>query len=175
MNTRLPATELLSYISEYYEYIEDELGFVFKKANARRNTHRIGQRIGNRHPDYGYVSVKIKGRYYREHHLVFLLFNKRLPEDEIDHINKVQWDNRIENLRECARGQNCAHRSNTWNTQSGYRGVHLHKKTGKWEAGIRVNKKRIYLGLYEDKVEAAKAYDEEAKKHFGDFATLNFK
>ena len=42
---------------------------------------------------------------------------------------------------------------------SGYRGVGWHKTSKKWIAKININKKRIYLGYFSDKVEAAKAYD----------------
>ena len=42
---------------------------------------------------------------------------------------------------------------------SGYRGVGWHKRYNKWVAKISVNKKRIHLGYFSDKVEAAKAYD----------------
>ena len=47
---------------------------------------------------------------------------------------------------------------------SGYRGVSWHKTSKKWIAKININKKRIYLGYFSDKVEAAKAYD----KHIED-------
>lgn len=42
---------------------------------------------------------------------------------------------------------------------SGYRGVCWNKRYNKWVAKISVNKKRIHLGNFGDKIEAAKAYD----------------
>lgn len=53
---------------------------------------------------------------------------------------------------------------NTQVGQSGYYGVHWHKAARKWSVYIRIEHERVYLGLYEDKIEAAKAYDREARK-----------
>jgi hypothetical protein len=44
----------------------------------------------------------------------------------------------------------------------------------RWRARIRVNGKRIYLGSFIDETDAAKAYDNDARKHHGQFASLNF-
>lgn len=57
---------------------------------------------------------------------------------------------------------------------SGYRGVNFHKRARKWEASISVNNKRIYLGVHSNKDDAARAYDEAAKKFYGAEAKLNF-
>jgi hypothetical protein len=45
------------------------------------------------------------------------------------------------------------------NNSSGYKGVYLNKKLGKYIAKININKKSIYLGLYPTAVEGAVAYN----------------
>lgn len=42
---------------------------------------------------------------------------------------------------------------------SGYRGVTFHKRVGKFQAAIGIDKKLIYLGLFTTSLEAAVAYD----------------
>lgn len=53
----------------------------------------------------GYLIMKIKGKQYKAHRLIFAYFNGYFP-IEIDHINRVRTDNRIENLRSATRQLN---------------------------------------------------------------------
>jgi hypothetical protein len=93
----------------------------------------------------------------------------------VDHINGNTLDNRRSNLRLATKQQNaCNMRVNKEGCTSKYRGVGWHKMSKKWAARIMVNGRRIHLGLFNSEVEAAKAYDEAAKKYFGEFARLNF-
>lgn len=90
-----------------------------------------------------------------------------------DHINGNGLDNRRINLRKCTARQNSLNHGFNKNNTSGYKGVGWHKQVSKWRAYIEVNKKHISLGLFENKKEAALAYNTAAKKHFGEFAKIN--
>jgi hypothetical protein len=68
----------------------------------------------------------------------------------------------------------CNSRRDKSKTYSRYRGVSFSKRKGKWFATIRHNGKKIWLGYFDDELSAARAYDEAAKKHHGEFARLNF-
>lgn len=59
---------------------------------------------------------------------------------------------------------------------SGYKGVVAYKggKFGKWCAQITVKLKLIRLGIFDDIVEAAKAYDRAALEYFGNDWPINF-
>ena len=58
-------------------------------------------------------------------------------------------------------------------TSSRFKGVCWHSRNWIWEAYIRVNKIRKYLGTFENEGDAAIAYNEAALKYFGKHAFLN--
>lgn len=91
-----------------------------------------------------------------------------------DHKNRDSLDCRRENLRPATPSQNSANRSRQSNNTSGFKGVSFRRRAGKWRADIKVHGKQRSIGLFSDPVEAARAYDEAAKKTFGEFASLNF-
>ena len=94
----------------------------------------------------------------------------------VDHINHNGIDNRRANLRLATHRQNSYNRIHfTKNPSSKYKGVSFRKRTKKWDAKIRYDGKNKHIGSFKDEIEAAKAYDEAAKKYQGEFAALNFK
>jgi hypothetical protein len=92
---------------------------------------------------------------------------------QTDHINGNGLDNRRCNLRPVTSQQNRANQRKTRGT-SQFKGVYLRRRERNWEAAIKVNRRRIYLGTFSSEVEAARAYDAAARHHFGEFAALNF-
>jgi hypothetical protein len=93
---------------------------------------------------------------------------------QVDHINGDGLCNLRENLRVCTVAENLRNRRKPVNNTSGYKGARLHKETNRYQACIEINGKAIHLGYYTDPVDAARAYDEAARKYFGEFAKLNF-
>ena len=100
---------------------------------------------------------------------------------QTDHINHNTLDNRKQNLRICTHRQNQYNRVKHKNTTSKYKGVYLAKQKYKdkiyryWMAYIFFNGKSINLGHFKTEIQAAHAYDKQAKELFGKFALLNFK
>lgn len=97
------------------------------------------------------------------------------PDDPaVDHIDGDGLNNSRSNLRLCTSSQNSANRRRLpGGASSRYRGVTLHRKTGKWQAAIGVERQRIYLGLFDSERDAALAYNDAAVRHFGEFANIN--
>ena len=87
---------------------------------------------------YVYVWVFFRGEQFRirKHRLVFFLVHRRFPK-EIDHINGIKTDNRIENLREVSHSENEANKLRRWkkNPNSGLPGIY--KKSGGFLAKFR--------------------------------------
>lgn len=89
----------------------------------------------------------------------------------VDHINGIGTDNRKQNLRLATNSQNQANSNLKKKSISGYRGVHWYGSKNKW--AVRIGKRGDFFGFFSDKVEAAKRYNIEAVKKYGDFAKLN--
>lgn len=97
------------------------------------------------------------------------------PGEVIDHIDFDGLNNCRANLRICTNQQNRFNQRPHAGKGSPFKGVFFAKDIGFWRACICINRNRIYLGCFRTAEDAARAYDEAAKTHFGEFAYLNFK
>lgn len=104
----------------------------------------------------GYLIIKC-GKTYKAHRLAWLYTYGEWPKGQIDHINGVRDDNRIENLREVTNRQNCQN----WgiHREGSLVGAQYHKASRKWRSRIYYKGINYYLGLYITKEEAYNAYN----------------
>ena len=115
-------------------------------------------------------TVKGVGKNYYLHRLI-----AKTPDNMVvDHIDGDKLNNTRANLRNCTQSDNCKNVSRRKGGHSTYKGVtwfttKRHAK-GYWKAQICGR----HIGYYEDEEKAAKAYDQEAIREFGEFAKLNF-
>lgn len=129
----------------------------------------------------GYNSVKINKKTYLVHRIIWIYHYGEIQEGKcIDHINGNKKDNRIENLREVCKHENCTNRNKTdlKNLTSKYKGVHRNKKSdksGKFYSCISFNKVKYYLGSFDDELEAYKAYLIKANELHGEFMPTKVK
>lgn len=86
-------------ILKYLEYDKVNGGFVWKCKSSKFSNIKIGDKAGQKYSS-GYRYITLFNKRWREHRLVWEIFNGDIPKDMvIDHINMIKDDNRIENLR----------------------------------------------------------------------------
>ena len=151
-----------------------DLDFDLKSGIIRWKTQRSrnikpGQIAGNI-SKVGYRSIKIDGKSYLAHRLVWLFAAGDWPKGDLDHINGDKLDNRISNLREANKSQNGA---NKHAIRSGLKGCCWNRGNNKWQASIRKNGKRTFLGYFDTEQEAHDAYCSAALIYHGEFARFN--
>nr|DAG58165.1 MAG TPA: endonuclease [Caudoviricetes sp.] len=116
----------------------------------------------------GYTAIQFDGKKYYRHRIIFYVSMGYLPEI-VDHKRGVENGDGIDNLQEATNQQNCQKQKKRKSNTSGYRGVDIHKASGKYRAQIRMNGKKKYLGLFDTPEEARDKYIEKAKELFGEF------
>lgn len=92
----------------------------------------------------------------------------------VDHANGTKLDNRRCNLRFATQSQQNANRPKITG-HSCFKGVHRRCDGLKWVAQLKpgYGQKTIHLGSFADEVDAARAWNAAALKHYGEFARLN--
>lgn len=144
-----------------------ETGALIRKIKLGRNT-RLG--VCGCVDAHGYVQVTVLGKQCKAHRLIWLMVHGELPKHQIDHIDGVRHNNRLDNLRLATNGENMRNRGRTRANTSGFKGVTFHKAAGKWMAQIMTNYKRVCLGLFPTPEAAHAAYLGAVEKYHKEFA-----
>ena len=79
----------------------------------------------------------------------------------VKHIDGDRFNNDLDNLKIDTKRSTSAVKSNG---TSKYVGVSWRKKSNKWVAQIKMNRKKYHLGLFNNEIDAAEAYNEALKK-----------
>lgn len=145
----------------------------FTRLKSTAHNAVAGTIAGSYHKHIGYIIVSIKKKPYLAHRLAWFYTYGTWPEKNIDHVNGVRTDNRIDNLRVACQSQNMMNRPAQANNTSGFKGVSWNKFAGKWHAACAVKGKHYHLGYFTEKEAASDAYTLFAKEHFGEFFRQN--
>lgn len=154
-------------VKELFHYDPDTGNLVWR---VDRGTRKVVGKIAGCLKIRGYFVIKIDGKDYQAHRLIWLYVHGAWPINQIDHVNGVKHDNRIFNLREATGSQNQQNRRKpSSNNASGYLGVTENK--GKWVAVIKLSGKNRHIGRY-DTPEAAHAAYLAKKRELHPYGTL---
>lgn len=138
-----------------YEYL---MQWKWSAQSSKHGYAMRGEHIGNR-----------KYKFFLMHRVII----GANPGECVDHINGNARDNQRCNLRIATRQQNSTNVGLRINNKSGYKGVRYDKRRGYWYAEIKKDYRSRYLGSFDNKHDAARAYNAAAIELHGEFANLN--
>lgn len=129
--------------------------------------HKNKNGITTKH-NLGYIAVRYKNTSLLAHRIIYILHYGAIPiNTEVDHINHIKNDNRIENLRIISRNDNMKNLPRYKTNTTGFNGVYVQKDkyTRKnkiynyqsFRAFIIVDNKKIHLGRFKTLEEAIEA------------------
>jgi len=172
-----PTEEMDEYIRENLRY-DPETGHLWwiKLSENKSGMRNVDKPIGYSSKNYLRATIYFEGlnRGYYLHRLAWFLHYGVWPDMQLDHINGVKDDNKIENLRPATSKENNRNRRSVKSSSSKYKGVGWSKEKQKWKSYIKHNQVSKHLGYSTSEEEAARAYDKAARELFGDYARLNF-
>ena len=154
-----PTTAELKHIWRSLEY---RSGAVYWKKKIPHSVCQIGDKTG--YLATGYRRIKIQGKIYYEHNIIWFLETGRWPLHDmvIDHIDRNKLNNDISNLREITKSNNAKNHSIYSTNSSGTTGVHYDKTRDRWIVSWfedkKLKRKSFACKKYSDAKALAKAY-----------------
>ena len=159
--TSMLEKQLLDKLFEYKD------GVLYRKIAVNRMP--AGVKAGVLRKSDGYIHIRIKGKKYLAHRLIFFMFYGFMPKN-IDHINNNRLDNSILNLRAASDSENRQNSKSRTDNTSGIKGVSWYNRLNCWRVQIGLNKKIKHIGYFIDLDLAELVAIEARNKYHGVFA-----
>lgn len=139
-----------AFVRSVFDYNPNTGDLIWRKARPHVKAGSVAGGLNK-----GYVQIGLCDELFRAHRLVWLYHYGKWPTQEIDHINGIKSDNRIENLRDVSHHVNTIHRKSY--AKSGRLGVTF--DGGRWRARITDSYGATHsLGYFDTREEASDAY-----------------
>lgn len=166
MSKRYPTQcELMKYL----EYNKDTGDFIWRVRSVRipqdktwnkRFSGTVAGNVNDSGNGKKYIDINLNilslGK-FRAHRLAWIYMHGDIDKDlEIDHIDGNGTNNSLDNLRLVKPSVNMKNQRFRESNSTGFTGVSLNSITGKYEAYITVNRKRLHLGHFSSLDSAAK-------------------
>lgn len=131
-------------LKEYLDY-DPNTGHLtwIKKANKKTV---LGSRAGSKMKS-GYRAIKLFGKKYLEHRLIWCWVYGYYPTQQLDHDNRIRDDNRISNLSEVTISQNARNRA-VRDSRTGEIGIWYCKRRDRFIAEITLHGKKVYQAAF---------------------------
>jgi len=160
INSMTPTADSLHDLFDYAD------GKLYWKVSRNPLKDFVGKVAGS-FDGHGYAYVSINRKKQAVHRVIWQMFNGPIPPGyQIDHINNISTDNRIENLRLATNSQNGMNKGHRKDSTGPCKNVCWNKQSKKWQVKVQ----GIYIGRFED-LEFAELVAQEARsKYQGEFA-----
>jgi hypothetical protein len=136
---------------------------VFAWRERSKNRVKAGETAGSLQSK-GYLQIRIDGRQYLAHRLVWLWMTGEWPTHYIDHVDGNNLNNRFANLRDVTNSVNQQNqRRASKDSKTGFLGVRQHH--GKFQARIYLDGKVTHLGRFTAPEQAYAAYVAAKRVH----------
>mgnify|MGYP003611564476 FL=1 len=142
-----------AYVQEHFLYCPVSGQVVHKTAKVKA---KVGDRAGSRSKCNSRY-LRIHGKKYLEHRVVWLYVTGEWPINEIDHKDHDRTNNRWENLREVTHAVNMKNKPRYASNSTGHSGISIDKRCGKYRAYLSIDKKPKSLGYFATLAEAIAA------------------
>jgi len=155
----------IDYLKSRLNYDGSTGVFTWKSKGGPNSSIKVGEKAGGKNKK-GYVVFCLilngKKKNIYAHRVAWIFTYGSWPAGEIDHINGITDDNRIENLRDVSVSENQQNRKN--HRLGKLLGTTYCKNSKKWVSQLNIKKKHIYLGHFKTEVEAHNAYQNYLKQ-----------
>jgi hypothetical protein len=152
-----------------FEYKDGVLYWRIRPANCISIGDIAGGTNGTKEP---YVRVKIGKERHLIHRVIYLMHYGYMPKI-VDHIDNNKSNNKIENLREVTKSQNCLNKKIRKDNLLNIKNVYFYKPNKKYAVKISINGKPQHIGYFEDLELAELVAIESRNKFHGNFARHN--
>lgn len=136
-------------VREYLDY-NPETGHMTWKTKKHSKKVIVGERAGSISTSNRHRVLRLLGRLYPEHRLIWLHYYGSWPTNHIDHDNHDEQDNKIKNLKDVTQRRNNMNSSRRADNSTGQVGVWLNKlnRYKKYMAELSLDGKRVHYSSH---------------------------
>jgi HNH endonuclease len=114
-----------------------KLNFLYNPSTGIIQHKRNGKVAFSTMQNTGHMHGAFMGKFYKAHRVAWVIYYGTYPKNDVDHINGIRHDNRIENLRDVKRSTNMMNSKMYSRNTSGKSGVSRSENV--WRVQTKVN------------------------------------